>query len=274
MFGGRNKQGRTDNKFSGIVSLLYYLYFTGRQLQQEQWSDGRLKTPFSSKELGGFCTCMDSLRHLIIRFEKCAFSILSIPWGWLALPRFHIWSCNLSPWAQSHLLKQEPLLFPWKSPEGFVLSLRFTSQLGQWQYQHRWGLCCFVCLFDLKSPLYFDNNNQITNIHHLYKCQLLRCLPSDAGIICPMAIRTPRMTYLKSVPGIEPCPKRELSPVQMAWLALLTWHLTSPLPHRVLYLQSLNEWLDFAVTPCSNGYFGEWPCRRQLPSAFSWLETH
>lgn len=112
----------------------------------------------------------------------------------LILPRFHIWSCNLSPWAQSHLLKQEPLLFPWKSPEGFVLSLRFTSQLGQWQYQHRWGLCCFVCLFDLKSPLYFGNNNQITNIHHLYKCQLLRCLPSDAGIICPMAIRTPRMT--------------------------------------------------------------------------------
>lgn len=52
MFGGRNKQGRSDNKFGGIVSLLYYLYFTARELQQEQRSDGRQQIPSSCEELG------------------------------------------------------------------------------------------------------------------------------------------------------------------------------------------------------------------------------
>lgn len=38
---------------------------------------------------------------------------------------------------------------------------------------------------------------------------------------------------------------------------LLTWGPASSLPHRGLQLQSLNEQLDFAVTPSSEGYLGE-----------------
>lgn len=63
MFGGRNKQGRTDNKFSGSVSLLYYLCFT-EGMAEEQRSEGMLKIPFSYKMLRGLSICMDTLGQL------------------------------------------------------------------------------------------------------------------------------------------------------------------------------------------------------------------
>lgn len=40
--------------------MLNYLYFTARELQQEQRSDGRLKIRFSCEELAGFSTWMDT----------------------------------------------------------------------------------------------------------------------------------------------------------------------------------------------------------------------